>query len=160
MDFLRADKKAIEQNIIALEQKNQRLDEWLEKQRVEYGEKIKPLLTTLGLKDLLGTIQLQSDALNLRQEVCEDIARFMVKYSAQKMAVRKATADRMEFYMTGFGVKTSVAERVQMIDRDLRENQRGLELIETHMEYLRDLRSTCDNIGYAMKNRVSMLGYI
>jgi hypothetical protein len=160
MDFLRADRKTVEQHILDLEQKNQKIEDWLERQRDVYSNKIKPLLSTLGNMDLTATVQLQSDALNLRQEICDDMARFSSKYSEQKKAMRKAIGDRNEYYMTGFGLKTNNQDRVQMMDRDLRENQRGLELLETHIEFLRDLRATVDNIGYSMKNRVAMLGYI
>jgi hypothetical protein len=160
MDFARADKKAIEIHIAALEQKNQGIEVWLQQQRDEYIKRMKPLSTTLGNMNLLSTIQLQSDALNLRQEIIEDMARFGNKYSIQHRDMKKAVADRVEFYMTGFGLKTGVSERVQMIDRDLREIKRGLELLETHIEFLKDMRSSCDNVGYAMKNRIGMLGYI
>jgi hypothetical protein len=160
MDFLKADKKTIEQHIAGLEAKNANVEKYLFEERNQYNTKLNKLIQTLGDKDILNTIQLQSDALHVRQEVVDDMAKWTTKYTGQKSAYNKSVADRMEYYMSGFGLKTTNGERVQMIDRDLREVKRGLELIEAHIEFLRDTRATCDNIGYAMKNRTVMLQYI
>jgi hypothetical protein len=160
MDFIRADRKTIEQHVAALESKNKLVEDYIFDERNRINAKLNVLIKTLGDRDILNTIQLQSDALNLRQEMVDEIAKWMTKYSAQKSAYSKSVADRMEYYMSGYGLKTTNGEKVQMMDRDLREVKRGLELIELHIEFLRDTRASCDNIGYAMKNRTTMLQYI
>jgi hypothetical protein len=160
MDFLKANRETIELHVLALEKKNQKVKDYLFEERERYNAKLGKLITTLGDKDILNTIMLQSDMLNVRQEIVDDISKWATKYASQKSTYSKSVADRMEYYMHGFGLKTTNGEKTQMMDRDLREVKLGLELIEQHIEFLRDTRSSCDNIGYAMKNRTVMLQYL
>ncbi len=84
----------------------------------------------------------------------------MKRLSKSNTNYKKANADRVEYYMTGFGIKVSDATRTKLIDRDLSERERNVESLQTHIEYLRECRNGCDQIGYAVKNLVGLISYI
>ena len=90
----------------------------------------------------------------------DDISKHTSQLTKAYVSYKNAFGDRMEYYMTGFGVKTSSSEKVKMVDRDLAEAKRRVELLETHIEFLKECRYSCDQVGYSIKNIVGLISYL
>lgn len=141
--------------VLQLADLNQKYEEYLAKKRDEWNKKIQPLFGHLKQDPSL-LVELQTNALSYRQIVTEELATFMVKLSREIINYKNAKADRFIFYATGFGLKTNLSEKGILIDSELAELQRNKELLETHLEFLRECKQMCDNINWAIKNRIEI----
>jgi len=160
IDLTRAKREEVEQLMAKIEATNEKLELFFDEERVRWEKLLQPLYATLASRDMKSTVVLQADVLSLRQKLQEDITMYMNRLAKEMSKFRKAKADRLEFYMHGFGIKTASTERTAMIDRDLSEKKRNVELLESHIEFLRESRYSCDQIQYAVKNLVGLMAYI
>lgn len=160
IDLKKASNTQIEKNLQELEEYNNRMDTFFDKEREAMNKEMNILFAILGTKNYKDFIELQSNALALRQTIQEKIGFYMKRLSKSNTNYKKALADRVEYYMTGYGIKVSDGTRTKLIDRDLSERERNIETLQTHIEYLRECRNGCDQIGYAVKNLVGLISYI
>jgi hypothetical protein len=158
------DKEELER-IKKVQESNDRLDEFLSNQRVELDKTVEPLFKILSVrfndKDSLSTVMdTQSSSLVVRQSISEKISFFLNKRSKENIKLKKLKQDKFIFYATGFGIKTNLSEKTILIDAHLSENERTLELLESHVEYLRDTAKNLESLSYSIKNMVDLMNYI
>lgn len=141
--------------IYQLAELNEKYDKYLIDKRDDWNKKLNPLFQQVksGPTEL---IELQSLCLSYRQMLTDEIASFMGKLSKEIINYKNAKADRFMFYATGFGLKTNLSEKSLLIDSELSELQRNKELFETHLEFLKESRGVCDNVNWAIKNRIEL----
>lgn len=160
MDYSKMDRMAIDnQNEKAL-MGNDKIQDFLEQQRLKWSNEIQPLFTALKSGDPKEFIDLQANALSLRQRLVDEISIYLNKISKDRTKLNKSSADRIEYYMHGFGMKHTDRQQREMIDRDLAQMKRSMELLESHVDFLRETKIGCDNIGYGVKNRLGFMAYI
>lgn len=142
-----------------IESLNEKTEEFLEKKRSSWNRKLDPLYSKLKQNpDIL--LELQSTVLSYRQMITEEIAMFMNKLSRDIVLMKNARSDRYMFYATGFGLKTNLQEKKLLIDSELAELERKKEILETHLEFLKEAKVMCDNLGWAVKNRIEIYNLI
>jgi chromosome segregation ATPase len=134
---------------------NEKYENYLQEKRDNWNDKLNPLFGKLKSqpKEL---IELQSLCLSYRQQLTEEIAFFMNKLSKEIIDYKNAKSDRFMFYATGFGLKTNLSEKSILIDSELAQLQRNKELFESHIEFLRECKVACDNVNWAIKNRLEI----
>ena len=109
-------------------------------------------------KDLLDA---QAKALSLRQEVNESISKHTHMLSKVRSKNRFLEQEKFLFYSIGFSVKmTSDKAKKIMIDGNLRENIRQSEMLESHVDFLRETSKTLESYQYSIKNAISLLSYL
>jgi hypothetical protein len=54
--------------------------------------------------------------------------------------------DRYIFYATSCGLSTSKTEKDILLDGDLTEDNRYVNMIESYIDFLRDCKKICENI--------------
>jgi len=160
LDKLKSDSAEFKRWIEQLQQLNEKLEEFLSEKRNEWNNTLRPLVDRLRSKSPDDIIDMQALALSYRQMVSDQISTFMNKLSKEMVMMKKAEADRFMFYMTGFGLKTNTGEKKIMFDAELSELERNKELLQTHIEFLRDCKQQCDNVGWALKNRIALMGIL
>lgn len=160
IDYKKATNAQIDINIEELDLHNSKIETVLDEQKKNISNELKELFTILGSKDYKSFLDLQSNSLALRQSIQDSISFYMQKLSKTNANYKRMNGDRVEYYMTGYGMKVSDKTRTDLINRDLSERNRNIELLETHIEFLRESRVSCDQIGYAIKNLVGLLGYM
>ena len=160
LDLKKATIQQIEQQINELIEYNNTMDNFFDEQRKNMNIQLQNLYIVLGSKDYKTFMDLQSKALALRQTIVESISYYMQKLSKANSNYRKMYADRIDYYAVGHGLKLTDGTRTKMIDRDLSERNRNVELFQTHIEYLRECKNSCDQIGYAVKNLISLVSYM
>jgi hypothetical protein len=144
---------------------NDKLEEFFKEKRDDWNKNITPLFKVLSLdlsnpsnsKQLLDA---QSIALTFRQEMNEQINFFLNKRSRETTKIKKLRQDKFIFYATGFGIKTNLGEKGILIDGHLAENDRSMELIEAHIEFLRDTIRNLESFGYSIKNMIELMNYL
>jgi len=135
------------------------LEEYFEAQRTEWSNKLKPLYTAIrgDHRELIDTQALQ---LSYRHMAMDDATKLLSKLSRELSKKKILERDSFLYYATGYGLKTSNPEKTKLIDADLAERVRVIELIQEHIDYLREIIKLLDQIGYAIKNRISIFNYL
>lgn len=144
---------------------NDKLEEYFNDKRVEWSKNVDPLFKSLSLdlanpsnsKIILDT---QAIALSYRQMLNEQINFFLNKRSREMTKIKKLKQDKFVFYATGFGIKTNMGEKGILIDGHLAENERTMEIIESHIQFLRDTVKNLESLGFAIKNMVELMNYL
>lgn len=144
---------------------NDKLEDFFNDKRVDWNKMIEPLFAILAadltnsanVKKILDT---QSFSLTYRQQINDQINLFLNKRSKEFAKIKRLRQDKFIFYATGFGVKTNLGEKGILIDGNLAENERCLELIESYISYLRDTIKSIDSLGYSIKNMIDLLNYL
>jgi hypothetical protein len=157
MDFTKADRNQIEAFNNSREEKNLIIEANFESERATIEAQVKKLYAKLYANTPDAFIELQADVGAMRAEIAETHAKYMTRYTKEKAKFKKIKAERFEYFTIGFGVKLGSADKGVMLDRDLASMRRGIELIETHLEYIRDIKDLCIQIGYAIKNNVDLM---
>lgn len=157
--------KAELERIKKVNESNDRMEEFLSNQREELEKNIEPLFKVLSIKfndrDSLGSVMdTQAVSLVHRQSISEKITFFLNRRSKESIKLKKLKQDKFIFYATGFGIKTNLSEKNILIDAHLAENERTLELIESHIEHLRDTVKNLESLAYSIKNMIELMNYI
>tara|TARA_X000000368_G_scaffold167388_1_gene132083 strand:- start:841 stop:1344 length:504 start_codon:yes stop_codon:yes gene_type:complete len=157
--------KAELERIKKVNESNNRMEEFLSTQREELDKNIEPLFRILSIKfndrdSLTKVMDTQAVSLVHRQSISEKINFFLNRRSKESIKLKKLKQDKFIFYATGFGIKTNLSEKNILIDAHLAENERTLELIESHIEYLRDTVKNLESLAYSIKNMIELMNYI
>ena len=160
IDLRKATNTQIEDNLLEFEEHNGKMEIMFDTQRLKVKEQLEELFDVLRTNDYKLFITLQSNALALRTTIQEQITYFMQKLTKANANNKVAIGNRCEYYATGYGIKVTDSTRNKYIDRDLSERDRNVELFQTHIEFLRESRISCDQINYAVKNMVGLVAYI
>ena len=152
--------KAELERIKKVNESNDRMEEFLSNQREELEKNIEPLFKVLSIKfndrDSLGSVMdTQAVSLVHRQSISEKITFFLNRRSKESIKLKKLKQDKFIF-----GIKTNLSEKNILIDAHLAENERTLELIESHIEHLRDTVKNLESLAYSIKNMIELMNYI
>lgn len=144
---------------------NEKLEVFFETKRKDWNQKIKPLFEALSLDptnpgNSKKIIDFQSLALVYRQDINDQINLFLNKRSKESVKLKGLKQEKFVFYATGFGIKTNLGEKGILIDGNLGQNQRTMELIESYIQFLRDTVKNIESFGYSIKNMIELLTYL
>lgn len=160
LDKMKNDSNEFKNWVQNLKQINEKFEELLGEKRNSWNKELNPLFDKLKHASPTDMIEVQSLALSYRQMIIDQISMYMNKLSKEMITYKQAQSDRFLFYSTGFGLKTNTGEKKILFDAELAELERNKELLETHIEFLRDCKSMCDNIGWAIKNKIAIMGIL
>ena len=157
MDYTKASRKDVIEAWIGYESRNAKVEEFFTTERNQWDEEKKNILDIFSSKDLERICsELQSANLAFRSRSMERITSTMSRLSKETNQYKKSLGDRREYYLTNFGLKVSDTQTKEMLNRDLSEVQRSIDILETHIEYLRENIKWSDQIGYAVKNKIEI----
>lgn len=160
INFMKATREELQTFMDSLEATNDKIETAFEKERGEWSAELNPLYDTLRYMDKTKVVNLQAETLSLRQRIQDKITYYMSQLSKRMPIYRQSVGDRFEFYATGFGIKSSDGLKKSFVDRDMSQRKRNIELLENHIEFLRECRYSCDQIQYSVKNIVGIAQYI
>lgn len=151
--------------ITKVKETNDKLEEFFNGKRGEWNKTVEPLFKVLSVdlsnpsnsKEILNA---QSLALTHRQQINEQINFFLNKRSKETTKIKRLRQDKFVFYATGFGIKTNLGEKGILIDGHLAENDRSLEIIESHIQFMRDTVKNLESLGFAVKNMIELMNYL
>jgi hypothetical protein len=145
-------------------EQNDKFEEFFNDKRGTWNKNIEPLFVTirdnftLEKKDKI--IDVQSLALSYRQTINEEISYFLNKRSKEEVKLKKIKQDKFVFYATGFGLKTNMGEKSVLIDAHIAENERSLQLIDVHVDFLRNSSKSLEALGFTIKNIIELMNYL
>ena len=152
------------ENIKKTSETNDKIEEFFNNKRLEWKTNIDPLFSllkdnfTIERKDKI--IEIQSLSLSYRQIINEEISLFLNKRSKEDVKIKKLKQEKFVFYATGFGLKTNLGEKSMLIDAHIAENERSLQLIDVHIDFLRSSSKSLESLGFAIKNIIELFNYL
>lgn len=142
-----------------LSKKNEALEEFFRSKREKWTALIMPLFPFIK-GEPVEIYDMQATALSYRHSLSEEITYFLNKLSKEMVKSKENRKEKFIYYATGFSLKTNNTEKNIMIDSDVAELDRGIEMLQSHIDYLRDCVKTIDNLQYAVKNRIMLMEYL
>jgi len=152
------------ERINKVKETNDRLEEFFNTKREEWNKNIEPLFQVMKsnftLENAPKIIDLQSLALSYRQIFNEQISLFLNKRTKEEVKLKKIRQDKFLYYAVGVGLKTSMGEKNVLIDAHIAENERNIQLIDTHIEFLRASSKNLEALGFTIKNIIELMNYL
>ena len=139
--------------MIDVKDKITQLDEYLNKQREDWTQKIKGLTEELKLGNNLEDVSAYT--LSYRQILVEHLATMGNRIKTQKSVVdRKYKEKWIEYY--SYDYKLTDKMREKFVDADIADDTNILELLITQKSFFEGSIKTLDNMGFAIKNRLDI----
>lgn len=143
---------------------NDKLEDFFASKREAWNKNMEPLYISLRENFTIDNshkiIEIQSLALSYRQVINEEISLFLNKRTKEEVKMKKLKQDKFVFYATGFGLKTNLGEKALLIDAHIAENERNLQLIDVHVDFLRNSSKNLETLGYTIKNIIELMNYL
>lgn len=144
--------------------KNDKMEDFFNDKRGQWNKNIEPLFESIKISITTETTQkvidTQSLALSYRQVINEEISFFLNRRSKEDVNLKKLRQDKFLFYATGFGLKTNMGEKNVLIDAHISENERSIQLIDVHIEYLRGCYKNLESLSFTIKNIIELYNYL
>lgn len=143
---------------------NDKLEDFFKNKREEWISKIEPLFESLKIEINSTTSRVimdtQAITLTYRQNLNEQISLYLDKRSKQDVKLKRIKQDKFIWYATSFGVKTNMGEKTLLIEAHVAEEQRNCELIENHIEFLRQCNKNLESFQFSIKNIIELFNYL
>lgn len=136
-------------------EKIQQLDQKLSAQRQEWSNTIRALAK--GLKKVDGMEEVIANVLSTRQTIVDQIAYLNVKIKEQKTVVSGRYREAYIRYYN-YDYKLGEKQKEKFLENDLADENMILSHLENQLEFYRDSVKTLDNMGFAIRNRLSLNG--
>jgi len=102
------------------------------------------------------TVQLQSDVLSQKQRVSDEIKYISYELYKFKPIIKQQRKIKTEFYLTKYPIKLQGKDKLYLIEHDLSLYEQRLDIYDTHLEFLRHCLDTINQIGYGIKNKITL----
>jgi hypothetical protein len=144
---------------------NDRLEEFLKGKRDDWNKKVEEIFLcikhrNLNSEEFKKVIDAQSYALSYIQLLNDESSFFLNKMSKNATQIKIHRQEKFIFYTTGFGIKTNLGEKKILIDAHMGEDDRSVELLETHIDFLHDTVKNLQTFNYSVKNIISLLDFL
>ena len=141
------------------ESKTQTLNEELEKrfkqEREEWCEKITGVVKSL--KDYKNIMETQVIQLSYRQMVVEKIIEYKTLCGKRQESYDKLIQKRNNVYDNQSARKLSAVDKKMSLTGDYASLNRQIKLIENQILFFEETIKTLDNMGYSIKNQLTIL---
>ena len=152
------------ERIKKVEEMNDRMEEFFGEKRAQWGANIEPLFKVMREnfqpESTQKIVDIQASALSYRQVLNEEISLFLNKRSKEDVKLKKARQDKFLFYATGFGLKTNMGEKTILIDAHTAQLERTIQIIDTHIEFLRACNKNLESLGFSIKTVIELYNYL
>ena len=136
------------------EEKLQKIETLLEKERIDWGKKIQALIS--DIKDAHKLAKAQSLMLSYRHMIVDKIIEFNILLGKKRANDANFSKTRYQYYKTNHDVRLDHREILEYIKSDMALRNRETNLIENQVSYYRQCIETLDKMGFAIKNKVTL----
>jgi hypothetical protein len=134
------------------EDKLQKIETLLEKERKEWSDNIQKLIKNIGIADRLSSSQV--DMLSYRHMITDKIIEFNIMLNKKRSNDSNYTKTRYQYYKTNHDVRLDHREIMEYIKSDMSLRSRETGLIEQQISYYKQAVETLDKMGFAIKNKI------
>jgi hypothetical protein len=136
-----------------------KFDDEYTKSRAMVAEKLYPLYIKLK-GDIQDIYEIQPEMLSTRQIISDQMSFFIGKLLKVNKKIREVESSKLQDYLPMKKDGYSSKDIQMMIDDDLKEIKAQKEILEIHIDFLKECRRNCDQIGYGIKNRNAIAVYL
>jgi len=142
------------------EKQTQQLEQELNKEVVKWEGIIKQC--TDGIRGNIKTLpDVDSEITNYKQLVDSDIRKYSLMLYKDSASLKPLKKKRFEFYSTNYQIKVKNSSDIKpLIEADIAKIQYKIDLLDTHIGFLRDTSSNLKTLTYSYKNRLELLNIL
>mgnify|MGYP003648003375 FL=1 len=133
---------------------NDELGARLTKDRNDWKIKISELVNLLKSMNDLSLCQVTM--LSYRQILLEKITDFKTTKQKRQGAYDRYYKIKYREYSLEYDIKLTSGEKVAFIKADLSHLRTQMEMLQSHMDYYQECMKTCDNLAFAIRNRIRL----
>ena len=152
------------EKIAKIAETNDRMEDFFGQKRDGWNKNVLDITTQARCKynaeNAQTIVDLQATALAYRQNLNDEISMFLQKRIKEKNKLKKAAHEKTIWYALGkspLGLNykmVSTSHMSNIIDSHVSEVERGVELIDSHIDFLRTSAKILADIGYQVKNTI------
>jgi hypothetical protein len=123
-------------------------------ERAEWTERIREL--SIRMKNIREMAEVQVDLYSDRQRLLEyayKLGQFLTRLNSKYRADRRT---KMIYYSEEHNTRYGANEKTSLIDGDLAEIKRKIDLVDNHMSFVNETTKTIDHMLYGIKSRISL----
>ena len=133
---------------------NDELEARLAKDRNNWKSKIQDLVGLL--KNMNNLAECQVLMLSYRQILLDKITDFKTTKNKRNAAYDRYFKIQYREYSVNYDVKLTSGEKTAFIKADLSNLRTQMEMLQSHIDYYQECIKTCDNLAFAIRNRISL----
>ena len=143
----------MEQEVTTEQDKLNDLDKFLEKQRSEWGDRIMEVIDMIRHMDKLSEAQVTM--LSYRHMVIDQIARINITLKKRESAYNVQYKNKFIDYYN-YDIKLNEKQKANMVEADLAGLTKQIGFLSTQIDFFKECIKTLDNVGWAIKNKLSI----
>ena len=102
-----------------------------------------------------------ADAINYSQLVTADIRKYALIIHKENKLLKGLIKSRFEWYSTQYQITVkNSGDKMKLIESDVAEIQYKIDLLDTHIDYLKTTGDNLKQMGYTIKNRIELLNIL
>lgn len=151
------DDNKVNDNIIAFEERVKLLENKLSNEAENWSKKITKI--TFNLRgDVKLLVDVQADIASYKQLILDDVRKYSLILYKDMPGIKAMKKARFEFYSTKYPIVVkSSTDKKGLIEADIAKIQYKIDLLETHIDFLRESGSNLETLSYSVKNRIQLL---
>ena len=143
--------------LLAFEKSVKILENKLDNEADNWNKKITKI--TFALRgDVKLLIDVQADIASYKQLLLDEVRRYSLTLYKDMPGLKAMKKSRFEFYSTKYQINVkNGTDKKGLIEADIAKIQYKVDLLETHIDFLRESGSNLESLGYSVKNRIQLL---
>jgi len=137
-----------------IKQANEELELRLAKDRTEWRDKIKDLISKIKNMNELSECQVRM--LSYRQILLDKVSDFKTTIYKRNATWERYYKNQYREYSVNYDVKLTSGEKHQFIKADLSSLKTQMEMLQSHIDYYYECIKTLDNMAFAIRNRIRL----
>jgi|TARA_R110001592_G_scaffold32818_1_gene114572 hypothetical protein len=144
----------MEYNDASTGEANEELAARLASDRSNWKEKVTSLVGLL--KEMVNLSECQVLMLSYRQILLDKITDFKTTKHKRQAAYDRYYKIKYREYSIDYDIKLTNGEKAAFIRADLSHLRTQMEMLQSHMDYYQECIKTCDNLAFAIRNRINL----
>ena len=137
-----------------IKEANEELENRLSKDRREWKDKIKDLISKI--KNMSELSECQVRMLSYRQILLDKVSDFKTTIYKRNATWERYYKNQYREYSINYDVKLTSGEKHQFIKADLAPLKTQMEMLQSHIDYYYECIKTLDNMAFAIRNRIRL----
>lgn len=138
----------------------QQLEKQLEGEHRQWDKILKDLSIKLKA-DAKSLYIVDADITNYRQMTSSEIRTYALSIHRENKSLKPLVKNRFEWYSTKYqiNIKNS-GDKMKLIESDVAELQYRIDLLDNHVDFLKNTSDNLKQMGYTVKNRLELLNIL
>ena len=137
-----------------IKEANEELESRLAKDRTEWKDKIKDLISKIKNMNELSECQVRM--LSYRQILLDKVSDFKTTIYKRNATWERYYKNQYREYSINYDVKLTSGEKHQFIKADLSSLKTQMGMLQSHIDYYYECIKTLDNMAFAIRNRIRL----